>query len=253
MSQEGQSVAISSRVDPETREELTEVAEAEDRTKSEMIEKYVKRGIDNWEGEDDRAADRSVSALTILGVVSFALAPTLLASGQIAAGALLSMVAGVYALLWVTATDVVVEEAIAGARSELREAGGVIALFRSARKDRIGVVALLKKVFSEDRVVEEPQTLVERLTYADVLGFVFGGLAIVLATPLVVGVRLGYTDAIVQSLGGVGFLLYFVVILALAYLFTILFGISALASLAVVTSSSVSSPAEVEAGDADTE
>lgn len=259
---------VSARVTDETNDIVDELAEQQEDSKSNVVRRLLLDGLETREREqqemgetddtdDDRAGGRSVSALTILGVVSIALAPTMLASGQIAAGALLSMVAGVYALLWVTATDVVVEEALAGARAEVRRAGGLIALFRSVlssyRAAAPAAVAFVRDVITEDHVVEEPETFVERLTYADVLALVFGAAGLVLMAPLYLGFQLGYDQLIVDALGVTGLLAVLVVFTLLAYVYVFLFGISAIASLAVMTAEDDATEAGAGAGAADTE
>lgn len=238
MAKKRRDVPLSGRVSPETKETLTEMAEERGESTSAVFRELLQESLES-EDEDDRVSGRSVSALTILGVVSIALAPTMLAVGQVVVGGVLSMLAGIYGLLWVTATDVVVEEAIADARDELREAGGVVALFRTA--------------FREDRVVEDPETLVERLTYGDVLAFFVFSFLLVLSLPMVAAYYLGYMEPLVQWLGGVGALAYVVALVGLAYLGVLLFGLSSIASLAVVTASGGPTPADDTSSDVDAE
>ena len=141
-------VAVTARVPEPLKDKIEGLAEETGNSKSAMTKELIKSGIERREADADEADahhGRSASPLTILGVAAIVVSPTLLATGYTGVGAVFSMIGAVYALLWVTAYDSVVEEALDAARDELREVGGVIGFFRY--------------VMSEHRV-EEPDTVV---------------------------------------------------------------------------------------------
>jgi len=162
-----------------------------------------------------------VSPLALLGVVSLAIAPTLLATGYTLVGGAAGVVAAVYVLLWVTATDHLLESWLGTARDELRAVGGVRGFFRT--------------VIYEDRVVDDPETLVERLTYADVAGAGLLTLVTVLGLPLLVAARLGLLRPTLEAIGSAGVLALLVGAGAVAYSGALLLAVSALATLAVAS------------------
>jgi Ribbon-helix-helix protein, copG family. len=236
---------ISARVTDETNDIVDDLAEKKEDSKSNVVRRLLLEGLESREREqqetnetddtdDDRAADRSVSALTVLGIVSIALAPTMLATGQIVVGGVLSMVAGVYGILWATATDHVVEDAIADGRSKVQEAGGLLGFFLTALR--------------EDRVIDDPDTLLERLTNAHYPAYAILLIAAVVMSPVVAVVALGRTDAFI-SIAGVGPVLGFTVfIIALLLASVFLLGVSTFAMLSVMDSDTVSAPTGDETG-----
>lgn len=219
--------AVNSRVPERIKEAIVEEAEQRGVSQSTVIREYME-DVYSLEGEEggaeetteDTGATRSVSPLALVGVVSLAIAPTLLSTGYTIAGGVAGVVAAAYVLLWVTATDVVVEEALGDARAELREAGGVVGFFRR-------VVT--------DHHVEDPDTVVERAARLDILAFgLLTGLLVVL---LPVGAAawagvLGEALAVVGSAGATAVLL---VVLVVAYGAAVLMGVSAVASLAIAS------------------
>lgn len=224
--------AVNSRVPERIKEAIVEEAEQRGVSQSTVIREYME-DVYSLEGEEgdaegenaeetteDTGATRSVSPLALVGVVSLAIAPTLLSTGYTIAGGVAGVVAAAYVLLWVTATDVVVEEALGDARAELREAGGVVGFFRR-------VVT--------DHHVEDPDTVVERAARLDILAF--GLLTGLLAVLLPVGAAawagvLGEALAVVGSAGATAVLL---VVLVVAYGAAVLMGVSAVASLAIAS------------------
>jgi len=211
---------ITTRVPDALVEEVDEKADEEHRSRSEMTKLLVETGLEHYD-EEDTAAGRAVSPLALLGVVSLAIAPTLLATGYTLVGGLAGVVAAAYVLLWVTATDHLLEEALGTARDELRAVGGVRGFFRA--------------VIHDDRVVDEPETVVERLTYADVVGAGLLTVFTVLALPLALAARVGLLAPALEAIGSLGVLALLVGLLVLAYGGALLLGVSALATLAVAS------------------
>jgi hypothetical protein len=220
---------VSGKVPGRVTEGLDEEAEARGVSRSTVIREHLEDAVQ--EGEEDTAAGagRSVSALALLGVVSLAIAPTLLATGYTAAGGVAGAVAAIYVLLWVTATDVVVEEALGDARAELREAGGVRGFFRR-------VVT--------DHHVEDPDTVVERAARLDIAAFgLLVGLAVVLL-PLGVAAWVGVLGELLATVGSTGATAIAVLIMGLAYGFVVLMGVSAVASLAIASARTEAEPVD---------
>ena len=217
---------LAGRVSQSVVDDVEAIAEEESSSKSTVVRRFVEQGIERHKAEEEAAADtgaeagRSVSPLALLGVVSLATAPTLLATGYTAAGGVAGGVAAIYVLLWVTATDVVVEEALGDARAELREAGGVVGFFRR-------VVT--------DHHVEDPDTVVERAARLDIVAFgLLVGLGVVLL-PLVVAAWVGVLGEVLAALGTTGVTAAAIVIMLLGYGFVVLMGVSAVASLAIAS------------------
>lgn len=216
---------LAGRVSQSVVDDVEAIAEEESSSKSTVVRRFVEQGIERHKAEEEALDDattagRSVSPLALVGVVSLAIAPTLLSTGYTIAGGVAGVVAAAYVLLWVTATDVVVEEALGDARAELREAGGVVGFFRR-------VVT--------DHHVEDPDTVVERAARLDILAF--GLLTGLLAVLLPVGAAawvgvLGEALAVVGSAGATAVLL---VVLVVAYGAAVLMGVSAVASLAIAS------------------
>lgn len=215
---------VTGKIPSRVREELEEEAEARGVSRSTVIREHLEAAVDDADEEEaDPTPDRSASPLSLVGVVSLAIAPTLLATGYTAAGSVAGVVAAAYALLWVTATDVVVEEALGEARDELREAGGVFGFFRHA-------VA--------DHPVEDPDTVVERAARLDMvgLGLLVGLLAVLL--PLGVAGWVGVLGEAVATIGSAGVTAYVVLVVALGYAAAFVLGVSAVASLAIASARS---------------
>ena len=231
---------VNSRVPERIKEAIAEEADRRGVSQSTVVREYMEdvyADPEAGEGDGEDTADepargRSVSPLALVGVVSLAIAPTLLATGYTAAGGIAGAVAAAYVLLWVTATDVVVEEALGDARAELREAGGVVGFFRR-------VVT--------DHHVEDPDTVVESAARLDIVALgLLVGLAAVLV-PLGVAAWVGVLGGLLAAVGSVGATAILVLIMALAYGFVVLMGVSAVASLAIA-----SARADADAVDTDT-
>jgi hypothetical protein len=214
------SKTVTTRVPEPLVDEVEAKAEEEHRSRSEMTKLLVETGLEHYD-EEDTAGGRAVSPLALLGVVSLAIAPTLLATGHTLVGGAAGVVVAVYALLWVTATDHLLEEWLGTARDELRAVGGVRGFFRA--------------VIYEDRVVEEPETLVERLTRADIVGAGLLTVFTVLALPLALAARVGLLAPALEAIGSLGVLALLVGAVVLAYGGALLLGISAIATLAVAS------------------
>lgn len=211
---------VSGKVPGRVTEGLDEEAEARGVSRSTVIREHLEAAVEDDEEDTAGGAGRSVSALALLGVVSLATAPTLLATGYTAAGGVAGAVAAIYVLLWVTATDVVVEEALGDARAELREAGGVVGFFR--------------RVVS-DHHVEDPDTVVERAARLDIVAFgLLVGLVVVLL-PLGVAAWVGVLGELLATVGSTGATAIATLIMALAYGVVVLMGVSAVASLAIAS------------------
>ena len=224
---------VTGKIPARVREELEEEAEARGVSRSTVIREHLEAAVDDpGEEEADPTPDRSASPLALVGVVSLAVAPTLLATGYTAVGGIAGAVAAAYVLLWVTATDVVVEEALGDARAELREAGGVVGFFRRVMTDHH---------------VEDPDTVVERAARLDIVasGLLVGLAAVVV--PLGVAAWVGVLGGLLAAVGSTGATAILVLIMALAYGFVVLMGVSAVASLAIA-----SARADVDAVDTDT-
>jgi predicted transcriptional regulator len=216
---------LAGRVSQSVVDDVEAIAEEESSSKSTVVRRFVEQGIERHEAEEEATetaaeSGRSVSALALLGVVSLATAPTLLATGYTAAGGVAGAVAAIYVLLWVTATDVVVEEALGDARAELREAGGVVGFFR--------------RVVS-DHHVEDPDTVVERAARLDIVAFgLLVGLGVVLL-PLGVAAWVGVLGELLATVGSTAATAIATLVMALAYGVVVLMGVSAVASLAIAS------------------
>ena len=214
-------VPLTARVPEEERDAVEDLADERAKSKSAMTRELVQRGLETID-EDDRAPEpsRTASPLTILGVVAIAVAPTLLATGYTGLGVVLGLVAAVYALLWVTAYDTVLEERLDDARDELREVGGVVGFFRYV---------------AADHHVEEPDTVVERAARLDLVaqGLLVGLLAVL--APLAVAAYLGALEPLLAVIGATGATAIVLLVLALGYAAALLMGVSALASLAIAS------------------
>jgi len=213
--------ALSAKVTIDTDERVEALAEDRGARKSDVIRRALAEYLEQEEGDEDTSPSRSPSPLALLGVVALAIAPTLLATGYTLVGGVAGVVAATYAVLWVTAYDTLVEERLGTARDELREVGGVVGFFRA--------------VIYETRVVDDPETPVERLTYADVGGIVALTAATLLGLPLAAAAYLGVLTPAIEAIGSAGAFAIVVLLVGLAYLGAGLLGLSALATLALAS------------------
>ena len=213
---------LAGRVSQSVVDDVEEIAEEESASKSTVVRRFVEEGIERHKAEEQakQRAGRPTSPLALVGVVSLATAPTLLATGHTEIGAVVGAVAAAYVLLWVTATDQIVEDALGDARDELREAGGVRAFFREVMSDH---------------PVEDPDTLVERAARLDLVaqGLLVGFLAV--ALPAATLAWAGVLDGVLAALGPSGVRAYILVLLVLGYGFVLLMSVSALATLAIAS------------------
>ena len=214
-------VPLTGRVPEPLKEEVSDLSEEEQMSQSAMVRELIKDGLARREEEDGgRERGRSVSPLALVGVVALAIAPTLLATGYTAVGLVAGVVAAAYVLLWVTAYDVLVEDALGDARDELAEVGGVVGFFRYVMTDG---------------VVEEPDTVVERAANADLLSLGLFVAGLVVGAPAVVLARLGVLRGVLDAIGPTGVTVYLVVLVGLAYAGALMLGVSAVASLAIAS------------------
>ena len=225
-------VPLTARVPEEERDAVEELAEEEAKSKSAMTRELVQIGYDEFNKEGEPGAGRtgrSVSPLTILGVVAIAVAPTLLATGYTGLGVAFGAVAAVYALLWVTAYDLALERYLDDVRDRLDEAGGVVGFFR---------------LMWFDHHVEDPDTIVERAARLDLYAPVAAGLAILVGGVAVVLQLTGYLGSVLAAIGPFGAFGWALLIVGFAYLFAVMLAVSALASLAIATATSSTAPAD---------
>jgi len=208
---------LSAKVAVDTDERVESIAEDLGARKSDVLRRALSEYLE--EEEMDTSPSRSTSPLALLGVVALAIAPTLLATGYTLVGGAAGVVAATYAVLWVTAYDTLVEERLGTARDELRAAGGVVGFFRA--------------VMYDDRAVEDPETPVERLTYADVAGVGVLTAVTLLALPLAAAAYVGVLPPALETIGGAGTLALAGLLVGLVYLGFGLLGLSALATLAL--------------------
>jgi len=206
------------RVSADTAGEIEDYVEERGVKKSDVLRRAAKQYIDEQTGEDRPDPRRSASPVTILGVVAIAIAPTLLATGYTALGSAFGVLAAVYGLLWVTALDTVLEDALDDGREKLREAGGVVGFFRHVRNDHH---------------VEDPDTVVERAARLDLVadGFLVGLLVVV--APLGIARYLGWLEPFLAVIGTAGATAIVLLVVVLAYGFALLMAVSAVASLAI--------------------
>lgn len=213
--------AFAFRLENDTAEDVKKYVEERGVKKSDVLRRATKEYIDEQAGEDTQPDPRrSVSPVTVMGVVAIAVAPTLLATGYTGLGIGLGAVAAVYALLWVTAYDVVLGRHLDTVRDELGDVGGVVGFFQLMR---------------EDHPVEDPDTLVERAARADLwaLGLITSGLVVV--TPMYVAAQFGYFEPFLAAIGTAGALGIGLFVVVVVYGFVFLMGLSALATLALAT------------------
>jgi len=121
MAEEKKTLAV--RAPRDWYDEVDDHAEERGISKSDVLRRATKAYLDD---KSNNSVSRAASPLALLGVICLAVAPTLLATGHVLVGGLAGLVAAAYVLLWVTATDVLVEEALGTAREELQAVGGVL-------------------------------------------------------------------------------------------------------------------------------
>jgi uncharacterized membrane protein len=189
-----------------------------------MTRELVQRGIETID-EDDNEPERhrSTSPITILAIVAIAVAPTLLVTGHIAAATIFFAIPAMSALLWITGYDEVLQEKF------------------STIRDFFLVMWFDHHVENPDNVVERAARLDLYAPVALVLSALVGGVGVALQ-------YLGYLDVVLAVIGPWGALGWALLVVGLMYLFALMLGISAIATVAVATSRSdadvVEDPAE---------
>ena len=223
--------AFAFRLENDTADDLKRYVEERDLKKSDVLRRATKEYIDKQKTETPPTGTRSVSPLTILGVVAIAVAPTLLATGFTGLGVAFGAVGAVYALLWVTAYDLALERYLDGVRDRLDDAGGVVGFFR---------------LIWSDHHVEDPDTIVERAARLDLYAPIAGGVGLLVGGVAVVLHSLGYFAAVAGVIGPWGVFGWGLLVLGFAYLFAVMLAISALASLAIATAASSTPTADAD-------
>jgi hypothetical protein len=187
-------------------------------TNAQALRTLVREGVDG--DEEDQPPRSGASPVTIFGVVALAVAPTLLATGYTALGAVVGVFAAVYALLWATALDIVLEEYVGNARQKLRRAGGLVGFFQLMRSEH---------------PIEDPSTPVERAARLDRWGRVSGVFSVILLAALVAFYYIGYLELVLSLLPTWSIWWVIIMVPVLAYGGAILMGISAIATVAIAT------------------
>ena len=213
--------AFAFRLENDTADDLKRYVEERDLKKSDVLRRATKEYIDKQKTETPPTGTRSVSPLTILGVVAIAVAPTLLATGFTGLGVAFGAVGAVYALLWVTAYDLALERYLDDVRDQLDDAGGVVGFFRLMWFDHHG---------------EDPDTIVERAARLDLYAPIAGGLGILVGGVAFGLYYVGHFATVAGVIGPWGVFGWALLVVGLAYVFALMIGVSAIASLAVASS-----------------
>jgi hypothetical protein len=187
-------------------------------TNAQALRTLVREGVDG--DEEDQPPRSGASPITILGVVALAVAPTLLATGYTALGAVVGVFAAVYALLWATAYDVVLQEHVGNARQKLRRAGGLVGFFQLMRSDH---------------PVEDPSTPVERAARLDLWGLVSAGVIVIVLSPFAAFYYMGHLELVLSLLPTWSIWSVIITVGVLAHAVIILLGISTIATVAITT------------------
>jgi len=217
--------AFAFRLENDTAEEVKRYVEERDLKKSDVLRRATKQYIDEQTGEDTQRTQRSASPITILAIVAIAVAPTLLVTGHIAAATIFFAIPAMSALLWITGYDEVLQEKFSNIRDFFL-------------------------VMWFDHLVEDPDNVVERAARLDlyapvalVLSALVGGVGVVLQ-------YLGYLDVVLAVIGPWGALGWALLLVGLMYLFAVMLGISAIATVAIATSRSNADVAVEESAEA---
>ena len=215
-------VTLSGRVPEPVKERIEEMAEERGMSQSMMMREILKEGIEykDADTEPGQPTRSGASPVTIFGVVALAVAPTLLATGYTALGAVVGVFAAVYALLWATALDVILEEHVGNARQKLRRAGGLVGFFQLMRSDH---------------PVEDPGTPVERAARLQLWALVLVGFIVILLSPFAAFYYIGQLELVLGLLPAWTLWSVIIAVGILAYAVPILLGISAIATVAITT------------------
>jgi hypothetical protein len=215
-------VTLSGRVPVPVKERINEMAEEREISQSMMMREIVQEGIEYKEADTDagQPTRSGASPITIFGVVALAVAPTLLATGYTALGAVIGVFAAVYALLWATALDIVLEEYVGNARQKLRRAGGLVGFFQLMRSDH---------------PVEDPSTPVERAARLDLWGLISAGVIVIVLLPFAAFYYMGHLELVLSLLPTWSIWSVIITVGILAHAVIILLGISTIATVAITT------------------
>jgi hypothetical protein len=189
-----------------------------DATRSEVEQLRGRLQAEQEKAEQVTPTSRDASTVGLLATV---LGPVLLAVGQAYIAVPFLVVGAVYVLLWATGYDQYADVAIAEARAELAEHGGLRGFFFA--------------VFLGDPVIDDPSTVFERAANAERYTLIAALAALVVALPAWVAYEAGALSALVETLGGWGTLGYLLLLTGAMYLIPVILGVSAIASLAVAT------------------
>jgi hypothetical protein len=240
---------LSGRIPEDTYREVEAYADTHDVKKSDVLRRATEEYLDE---DDADSGARSPSALTIVGVVALAIAPTLLATGYTALGGGAAVVAVGYIVLWVTGLNVAAERFFGGIREEYTDNGGVVGFFRDVLTVHFGdnwAARQLRKLAGPP-VVEDPDTLFERATRADAL--MYGSMIALLGVllPVAAAIWFGYFAAFVDFVGATGVDATVLLITFLACSFAVSAGVLALSSLTVASARSAGTTTTDDAADA---
>jgi len=239
---------VTARMPESLKQEVEEVAEERGMSRSATVKQLVRDGMEREEVETELAAAKATSALTLLGVVSIVLAPTLLAVGVTLPGVFLSIVAATYTLLWVTGYDSKISEHVAAARRELSEGGGFYGFFKlfvadakreySEANNVVGFVKVVWKKWKGSHDIQDPDSPVERAARVDLYIPIVAVVFFLVSLPALGAVMLGEVEAFVGLFDSTSALIYLLLTFGTAYSMVILLGISAVASIALVSARS---------------
>lgn len=222
---------FSFRVDNDTAEAVEEYVEERGINRTDALRRATEEYIGKREAyEPSDSSGGGVSSITIFGIVSMAIAPTLLATGYTVLGGFAAFVAATYLVLWATAYDVVLERRVGAIRDELGERGGLWSGFF--------------RLMREDHPVDDPRSPIERAARFDTYAYALAVAGLLALLPLAALARLGYLEPFLSLIGTPGRIGILILIIGVAYGFAFLMGVSAIALLAIATSRSDADLAE---------
>jgi len=213
---------VSAKVPTQDKLALERRADEEGVSRSEIIRRTLKDGLDN----DDGGGGATAAVLPSVAASLLAAGVALLFAGETAAGGWLTAGGGFAAVNYILARafgwGAWLREVVAVVRGGFRDVGGVR-----------GFAALVVEGWRRDRPVEDPSTPVERAANADVYVPVLSVVLLALG-----GVAWGVVEAgLLPVLGPPGALLLVGLLLAVAYAIPAAMLVSAAAMLAVAGSS----------------
>jgi hypothetical protein len=213
---------VSAKVPTQDKLALERRADEEGVSRSEIIRRTLKDGLDN----DDGGGGATAAVLPSVAASLLAAGVALLFAGETAAGGWLTAGGGFAAVNYILARafgwGAWLREVVGDVRDGFRDVGGVR-----------GFAALVVEGWRRDRPVEDPSTPVERAANADVYVPVLSVVLLALG-----GVAWGVVEAgLLPVLGPPGALLLVGLLLAVAYAIPAAMLVSAAAMLAVAGSS----------------